>query len=908
MSKLLRDLQQQAELDKTLCLDSQDPLRQHHAQGYNCPAEKPHCILVRQQCKALRCPAVPTCAAVPPATVQCLIGHPVYDDIFNPSTCGPRGDYNCPAHSDCDETSGFATCCWTGRHEAYPATSKLEPTSYLLSAPNPGAQKSGECPRSFQQSPCINACNNDSSCAGLQKCCSNGCGTTCADPVASAPEVAVSGVSSKAPHGLNTGPVEPTNVQGGNIPVSNLGTVVPPQQSGPGVGDLGRIQPGDIIVDILNHGANGSHAVISGVTKGGIVQLGRHRIGRVGGSAGGNGTAASQDALHPQNNLGTSTEINPQTLLGNVIGNVIGNGPNNPVKTNMDTIAVGNSAESISGAPLGGNVGHTPPTPTNVTNHLSRSVADSNGYINAGGTGPSLSNLDAAAGTGRSLAANSASSATLNIGTDVTAAASSSATANVAGTGNTGGATNGTSGSTISAQGASSQSSVIDRATPVPLDTVINAQESGNINLNNVNSGSSGNVIGDITFEGTINASNTSVAISNPTLPPTLDAGPLGTSNTLSDPSVSSGGTGTTGFVGDIVSGAAVSGGSAEHNVGLSSNIGGVSSKSVGTVIDASGNNGMGILNGQIVNPGGNSGMPLNGNAIPGISNVDTRLSPNVFETHPITSGTIVDQGITGNGNAVSIGTGDLGNMVSATSQSAILPNGIPDQQGRLSQSVLDSPLAVTDVLGSNGLVGANAIGGVSGGSAVGSLGIDSIHSGVLGTPTYQQGGSGNIGTLTGGTGANGLAGNGALSGAISGAISEPGFSGPASNVAQIGAIGTGVGPTGSHGNNPNNHVSVVGSSQVGAVSDARAMASSAGVSGNANARVSSGKARANGLQNMNTGTVGGSGSLLSNGITPSPSGSSGLFQTAQRGSPKQSHPRQPRFHVVVFIRDKKSK
>uniref|UniRef100_S4RCB1 WAP domain-containing protein n=1 Tax=Petromyzon marinus TaxID=7757 RepID=S4RCB1_PETMA len=50
---------------------------------------------------------------------------------------------------------------------------------------NPAADKPGSCPK---QRPgtigiCVNLCKDDDSCTGEQKCCSNGCGRTCMEPV-----------------------------------------------------------------------------------------------------------------------------------------------------------------------------------------------------------------------------------------------------------------------------------------------------------------------------------------------------------------------------------------------------------------------------------------------------------------------------------------------------------------------------------------------------------------------------------------------------------------------------------------------------------------------------------------------------------------------------------------------------
>ena len=45
-------------------------------------------------------------------------------------------------------------------------------------------EKRGECPdMSGLMGICVEGCSGDSDCPGEQKCCSNGCGHTCMDPV-----------------------------------------------------------------------------------------------------------------------------------------------------------------------------------------------------------------------------------------------------------------------------------------------------------------------------------------------------------------------------------------------------------------------------------------------------------------------------------------------------------------------------------------------------------------------------------------------------------------------------------------------------------------------------------------------------------------------------------------------------
>ena len=63
----------------------------------------------------------------------------------------------------------------------------LHTTSRPTVAPEPAAPKPGECPipedAGFGFGICIQECDDDSGCADEKKCCANGCGRTCLEPI-----------------------------------------------------------------------------------------------------------------------------------------------------------------------------------------------------------------------------------------------------------------------------------------------------------------------------------------------------------------------------------------------------------------------------------------------------------------------------------------------------------------------------------------------------------------------------------------------------------------------------------------------------------------------------------------------------------------------------------------------------
>ncbi|KAG8262323.1 hypothetical protein J6590_054754 [Homalodisca vitripennis] len=56
---------------------------------------------------------------------------------------------------------------------------------------NVAVYKTGECPQLTQEaSHCSQECTVDADCSGTAKCCYNGCGTSCLEPVSEAPQTA----------------------------------------------------------------------------------------------------------------------------------------------------------------------------------------------------------------------------------------------------------------------------------------------------------------------------------------------------------------------------------------------------------------------------------------------------------------------------------------------------------------------------------------------------------------------------------------------------------------------------------------------------------------------------------------------------------------------------------------------
>lgn len=115
------------------------------------------------------CPALPYCADVKRTAVeppQCPTGeayvNPLTDQVLS---CNPRSRaLTCPDGFSCqsDEDSAEGVCC-----------------------PVEHAVKAGQCPFLVPVSvdSCDNECASDEDCDGSLKCCSNGCGTQCVEPL-----------------------------------------------------------------------------------------------------------------------------------------------------------------------------------------------------------------------------------------------------------------------------------------------------------------------------------------------------------------------------------------------------------------------------------------------------------------------------------------------------------------------------------------------------------------------------------------------------------------------------------------------------------------------------------------------------------------------------------------------------
>jgi hypothetical protein len=148
----------------------------------NCP-DGQQCQLVVSPCPETPfCPALPFCTAVQQLdredtnvqeeeeieewTASCPAGEPFLNPVDNlPIQCNPRSRaLSCPAGFSCySENNGpDGTCC---------------PIQHVI--------KAGQCPYLVPISvdSCDSECSADEDCDGQLKCCSNGCGTQCVEPL-----------------------------------------------------------------------------------------------------------------------------------------------------------------------------------------------------------------------------------------------------------------------------------------------------------------------------------------------------------------------------------------------------------------------------------------------------------------------------------------------------------------------------------------------------------------------------------------------------------------------------------------------------------------------------------------------------------------------------------------------------
>ncbi|XP_055007215.1 WAP four-disulfide core domain protein 2-like [Boleophthalmus pectinirostris] len=78
----------------------------------------------------------------------------------------------CSRDRDCERNM---KCCYTGcGHLCY------DPRGVSTDVPKP---KPGSCPKPYRFDKCIQKCDTDRDCEGKLKCCFNGCGFECMDPV-----------------------------------------------------------------------------------------------------------------------------------------------------------------------------------------------------------------------------------------------------------------------------------------------------------------------------------------------------------------------------------------------------------------------------------------------------------------------------------------------------------------------------------------------------------------------------------------------------------------------------------------------------------------------------------------------------------------------------------------------------
>ncbi|XP_066984826.1 uncharacterized protein [Macrobrachium rosenbergii] len=137
-------------------------------QSVACPTSHV-CQMVDIPCVDGVCPAIPQCVLViePQAAPLCPVGEPYTLPETNATlACSPRARaLECPESYTCyaDESTIEGVCC--------PSPRKKE--------------KPGQCPFLVpsMSGSCDLECSDDSHCAGDNKCCSNGCGTQCLQPI-----------------------------------------------------------------------------------------------------------------------------------------------------------------------------------------------------------------------------------------------------------------------------------------------------------------------------------------------------------------------------------------------------------------------------------------------------------------------------------------------------------------------------------------------------------------------------------------------------------------------------------------------------------------------------------------------------------------------------------------------------
>lgn len=156
---------------------------------------------------AVKCPALGCLFPVTPPGKCCPICPPVGD---KPGKCpvptGPghcaefcAGDFSCPGRQKCcsngcghdcmDPVPKAKSCSYKGKQYSDGETFKdlcntCTCTNGKVSCTEMACiLKPGKCPESKMPGICILGCTSDWSCPGVQKCCSNGCGLLCMQPI-----------------------------------------------------------------------------------------------------------------------------------------------------------------------------------------------------------------------------------------------------------------------------------------------------------------------------------------------------------------------------------------------------------------------------------------------------------------------------------------------------------------------------------------------------------------------------------------------------------------------------------------------------------------------------------------------------------------------------------------------------
>lgn len=132
------------------------------------------CQFLEVNCEEDWCPPLPHCVsseALTRSLPECPVGSPMmFEHEDEPVICDPFSDYpQCPSTHDCviSDPREMGVCC--------PRISEMADSTH----------KEGQCPYliPMQSETCDYECADDSDCTDSNKCCSNGCGTQCVEPI-----------------------------------------------------------------------------------------------------------------------------------------------------------------------------------------------------------------------------------------------------------------------------------------------------------------------------------------------------------------------------------------------------------------------------------------------------------------------------------------------------------------------------------------------------------------------------------------------------------------------------------------------------------------------------------------------------------------------------------------------------